>query len=94
MPTLVVIRWRDAHFDFDQRDDPHEDYLVETVGWILERGDRFLTVAGERLPHDDGFRAVSHIPLVCIVTETIVSAYQTAADIADTVKPAHPSTNP
>jgi hypothetical protein len=66
-PVLVV--WRDAHFDFewDETDD-RADYLVETVGWVVRDGPKFLSLAHERLPNGDGWRAVTHIPLGDIET--------------------------
>jgi hypothetical protein len=62
---LVLVIWRDAYFDFDQRstDDTRSDYLVHTVGFLLSEGPRFVSLAQEVLPDGDGFRAVTHIPL-------------------------------
>lgn len=65
---LVAITWTDAWFDFDQADDeePRGDYLVTTVGFLVRNGPRFISVAQERLPEGDGFRAVTHIPLAVV----------------------------
>ncbi|HEY7659575.1 MAG TPA: hypothetical protein VIC58_03155 [Actinomycetota bacterium] len=62
---LVLVEWHDAWFDFDQPEPEGEraDYLVRTVGFLIARGPRFLSVAQEVLPDDDGFRAVTHIPI-------------------------------
>ena len=62
---LVVVTWRDAFFDFDQKDpeDCRADYLVHTVGFLLSEGPKFVSLAQEVLPDGDGFRAVTHIPL-------------------------------
>jgi hypothetical protein len=62
---LVLVIWRDAYFDFDQRDaeDPRPDYLVHTVGFLLSEGPKFVSLAQEVLPDGDGYRAVTHIPL-------------------------------
>jgi len=60
-PILVV--WRDAFFQFDEEEDERADYLVETVGWVLKDGPKFLVLAQERLPDGDGWRAITHIPL-------------------------------
>ena len=70
---LVLVTWRDAWFDFEEPDpeDVRADYLVNTVGYLVRRGPRFLSVAQELLPDGDGFRAVTHIPVA--VVETIAS---------------------
>jgi len=65
---LVLVTWRDAWFDFEEPD-PQEaraDYLVSTVGFLVRRGPRFLSVAQEVLPDGDGFRAVTHIPVAVV----------------------------
>ena len=69
---LVLVTWRDAWFDFEQPDgaEPRSDYLVTTVGFVVGRGPRFLSVAQEVLPEGDGCRAVTHIPLS--VVESVV----------------------
>jgi hypothetical protein len=61
---LVLVTWRDAWFDFDQAldEDERPDYLVRTVGFVVREGPRFVSIAQELLPDDDGFRAVTHIP--------------------------------
>ena len=62
---LVLVTWRDAWFDFDEPDpqDARADYLVNTAGYLVKRGPRFVSVAQEVLPDGDGFRAVTHIPV-------------------------------
>ena len=69
-PPLVVVTWRDAWFDFDHADatEPRSDYLVTTVGFVIREDPRFLSIAQEVLPDDDGFRAVTHIPVAVIVS--------------------------
>ena len=66
-PLVLVIR-RDAYFDFELADieDARPDYLVHTAGFLLSEGPRFLSLAQEILPDDDGYRAVTHIPLALI----------------------------
>jgi len=61
---IVLVTWHDAWFDFDQQDpdDCRADYLVRTVGFLVDDGPRFVSVAQEILPDGDGFRAVTHIP--------------------------------
>lgn len=65
---LVLVTWRDAWFDFDEPDpeDARVDYLVTTVGFLVRRGPRFVSVAQELLPDGDGFRAVTHIPVAVV----------------------------
>jgi hypothetical protein len=80
---LVLVTWRDAWFDFDEPDpeDARADYLVHTVGFLVRKGSRFVSVAQEMLPDGDGFRAVTHIPVA--VVETISSLH--APDDAGTI---------
>lgn len=56
---MVLVIWRDAWFDTDGTVD-HEDYIVKTVGWVIDEGPVFLTIASEQTP--DGERAVTHVP--------------------------------
>jgi hypothetical protein len=65
---LVLVVWRDAWFDFDQKDEEESrsDYLVHTVGFLLSDGPRFVSLAQEVLPDGDGYRAVTHIPLAIV----------------------------
>lgn len=70
IPELVLVTWRDAWFDFDQAD-PEEtraDYLVRTVGFLVRRGPRFVSIAQEALPDEDGFRAITHVPVEIVVS--------------------------
>jgi len=78
---LVLVTWRDAWFDFDEPspEDVRADYLVDTVGFLVRRGPRFVSVAQEILPDGDGFRAVTHIPVA--VVETIARLH--ASDEGD-----------
>ena len=72
---LVLVIWRDAYFDFEQReaDDTRPDYLVHTAGFLLSEGPRFISLAQEILPDDDGYRAVTHIPVVLVERITQLS---------------------
>jgi len=72
---LVLVEWHDAWFDADQSgpDDCRADYVVKTVGFLVGDGPRFLSIAHEILPDDDGFRAVTHIPLAIVETVTYLS---------------------
>jgi len=70
----VIVTWRDAYFDFERSGgiDERDDYLVETMGWAdpSEAGP-FLSIVAERLPSEDGERAVTHIPV-----ESVVRVYE------------------
>jgi hypothetical protein len=65
---LVLVEWHDAWFDSEQAgpEDCRPDYLVRTVGFLVGEGPAFLSIAHEVLPEDDGFRAVTHIPLAIV----------------------------
>lgn len=60
---LVLVIWRDAWYDPDESApaDWRADYPIETVG-ILARNDGVVSVAQEKLPDEEGYRAVTHIP--------------------------------
>jgi len=70
---LVLVIWRDAFFDFDQKssDDFRSEYLVHTVGFLVAEGQTFISLAQEVLPDDEGYRAVTHIP-TAVVERTVV----------------------
>jgi hypothetical protein len=65
----VLVLWQDAWFDSDQcgENEWRDEYLVSTVGFIVRETDTVLSVAMERLPEDDGYRAVTHVPRGMIV---------------------------
>jgi hypothetical protein len=65
----VIVTWRDAFFEFEQKTDelPREDYLVRTVGFLINETEAFLSLAQEILPDGDGFRAVTHVPRSMVV---------------------------
>lgn len=67
-PKLVLVVWRDAWFDFDEPEPENvrSDYMVTTVGFLVRRGPRFLSIAQEILPDGDGYRAVTHIPVTIV----------------------------
>jgi hypothetical protein len=73
---LVLVSWHDAWFDFEESDpqDCRSDYLVRTVGFLVNEGPRFLSIAQEVLPDGDGFRAVTHIPVSIIEEVTTLAA--------------------
>jgi hypothetical protein len=72
---LVLVEWHDAWFDADQSgpEDCRHDYVVRTVGFLVADGPRFLSIAHEVLPDDDGFRAVTHIPIAIVEAVTYLS---------------------
>ena len=69
---LALVEWQDAWFDVDQLtvEDRRPDYLVRTVGFLIDDGPRVVSLAQELLPDGEGFRAVTHIPAA--VVERIV----------------------
>ena len=57
----------DAHFGLDALTcsaDETEEYTCTTLGYIVSQNDRWIAVAGEVTP--EGFRAVSHIPMMLV----------------------------
>ncbi|HEX9693518.1 MAG TPA: hypothetical protein VGA74_00765 [Actinomycetota bacterium] len=69
---LVMVRWRDAWFDFEHGTTGWRDtYVVRTVGFLVRRDAGVISVAQELLPGGEGFRAVTHIPMG--VVESIVT---------------------
>ncbi len=79
---LVLVTWHDAWFDLDQRDadDGRSDYVVRTVGFLVNDGPRFVSVAQEVLPDGDGFRAITHIP------RSIIESISTLFDAARAIR--------
>ena len=80
---LVLVTWHDAWFDFDQKDpeDCRPDYVVRTVGFLVNDGARFVSLAQEVLPDGDGFRAITHIP------RSIIESISTLFDGSQAVRP-------
>jgi len=67
---VVRVTWRDAHSDERIREDLsdlNEEYLVVTIGIVMAAGPKFLRIADERLPNEDGWRGVSSIPIENLV---------------------------
>jgi hypothetical protein len=59
----MLVRWHDAWFDIEQPASGwREDYLVQTVGFLVRESPELISIAQELLPGRDGFRAVTHIP--------------------------------
>lgn len=80
---LVLCLWHDAFFDFQASDldDCRDDYVVRTVGYLVNEGPRFLSIAQELLPDEDGFRAVTHIPRS--IVESITQLYAGPSPVPD-----------
>jgi hypothetical protein len=69
---LALVEWHDAWFDHEQLaiEERRADYIVRTVGFLIDRSPKIVSVAQELLPDGEGFRAVTHIPAA--VVERIV----------------------
>ena len=69
--NLEIVTWRDAYFSTDQGEKSYKDYLVQTVGWTKETK-RFLVIRGEKLPHKEGYRAITKVPVENIIDRQIL----------------------
>jgi hypothetical protein len=81
---LVLVRWRDAWFDFER--DPsgwRDEYLVQTVGFLVREEPGVVSLAQERLPGRDGYRAITHIPRGVIESITPVAEEEIPARRAE-----------
>ena len=65
---LALVEWHDAWFEHDQLtiEDRRSDYLVRTVGFLIDEGPSVVSVAQELLPDGEGFRAITHVPVAVI----------------------------
>jgi hypothetical protein len=71
---LVMVRWRDAWFDFEHGTTGWRDtYVVQTVGFLVRRDAGVISVAQELLPGGEGFRAVTHIPMGVVESITTLA---------------------
>jgi hypothetical protein len=66
----LVVEWRDAFHDFDHNGgDPFRpEYKVKTTGFYIGHDTEWLHITQEILPDGDGFRGVTHLPLVLLQT--------------------------
>lgn len=72
---IVLVRWHDAWFDFEQPAGGwRDDYVVQTVGFLVRHESNVVSVAQELLPGRDGFRAVTHIPTGVVESITTLFA--------------------
>jgi hypothetical protein len=62
---IEVITLTDAYFELDE-EEPKDEFLVQTVGWVIRETPKWVSVASELLPNDEGHRAVTHIPAVLV----------------------------
>ncbi len=68
--TLELIRWEDAHFEFEPGTDPGPDeYVNATVGWTSVEG-KWTRIDSERTP--DGPRAATWVPTTSIVERFVL----------------------
>jgi hypothetical protein len=71
----VLVRWRDAWFDLDPPSSGWRDeYVVHTVGYLVRENEDVVSVAQERLPGRDGYRAITHIPRGVVLGVTTLFA--------------------
>jgi len=71
----VLVRWRDAWFDLDPPPSGWRDeYVVHTVGYLVRENEDVVSVAQERLPGRDGYRAITHIPRGVVLSVTTLFA--------------------
>lgn len=82
---LVLVRWRDAFFDFETGDRGWpDDFIVQTVGYLVRDDDTWLSLAQEALASGD-WRAVTHIPRAIVQSVTYLQERTEAKRISDTV---------
>jgi len=62
---LVLVRWHDAWFDYDQPGTWKDDCPIETVGYLVRETDDIISISQESLD-DDTFRATTHIPAAIV----------------------------
>lgn len=75
--VIELVTWRDAWFEFDQPDseETRDDYIVSTVGFVIDDGRLFLRIAQETLPGDDGYRAVTNIPQAMVLSRQLLAPW-------------------
>ena len=63
---LVEVEWLDACFVFDV-DEPVSPPQAFTVGYLYEQTMDYVAIAAEWFPHDKSVRALTVIPMGCVV---------------------------
>jgi hypothetical protein len=71
--SIVQVTWRDAFFEHEEPSERRTDYVVRTVGFLLEQTTGFITVAAEQLPDGDGWRALTHVPMSSVLAVVVIS---------------------
>jgi hypothetical protein len=82
--VLVRVTWRDAYAETDEGDYEGDDYLVQTVGYLLPASDNFVRIAQEKTP-DPAYRGVTCIPPSLIVNREVLSAQSLQVVRSETV---------
>ena len=69
---IVEVIWRDAYFIFDSKEASFDDYLVTTVGYLIDVDNTgWYSLAMEILP-DGEQRAITKIPVETVQSITTV----------------------
>jgi hypothetical protein len=71
--VLVRLTWRDAYSENDEGDYGGDDYLVETVGFLMAPNTNFVRIAQEKTPEPE-YRGITNIPPALIVKREVLSA--------------------
>lgn len=69
---IVKITWKDAWYDADYVDESDfaDEFVIETVGFLVRRGEHAISIATERQPEEGKarWRGVTHIPWPMVVS--------------------------
>ncbi len=80
--TLLSVVWHDAYFELDEPNDGYKpDYWVTTVGFVVEETEVVLRIAAEKLPRDDGYRAITSIPKPAIRSRSVLEHASTPVSL-------------
>lgn len=82
---LVCVRWRDAWFDFEAGGDGgwREEFIVQTVGFLVRDDENVVSLAQESLSSGD-WRAVTHIPRAIVQSITYLHERTEAERLSET----------
>lgn len=71
--TIESVWWHDAWLDNETPADGYkDDYLVNTVGFVVRDTPGILSIAAEKLPGEDGYKAITHIPQAVIKVRAVL----------------------
>ena len=56
---ILAITWSDSYMDDEAS--PRADFPVRTLGFLVDTDNKWISIAAEELPNDEGWRAVTHI---------------------------------